>query len=464
MKRRSLLNPLISRCCALVSWTALSFIVAAARAEPGEIAKKETTPLSNWLCADGITDDWGGFRSKLTGCGVEFFGTEQVEGWGNTVGGLEQGTVYTGLLKFGLNLDLEKAVGWHGASVTTTWFWLSGRDASQDLVGNFLTISNIAGFNTLRNYELWFQQNLLDHKISVRIGQLAADTEFVISKYGSTFINATFGWPAFLYTNLPGGGPQFPLGTLGVRLAVNPSDWLNFRTAIFQGNVYPEDVNLHSFRWRLDSQNGFFFLNEAQFLWNQSDTQPGPPGQFKAGAWLDTAKFESNDNNFVRGNYGFYFILDQMLCAKPAEDSATAPKDGKNVQNGKGGEGVAAAGQKSDRGLGWFGRIAYEPPDHDFVGFYFDTGLTYKGLIPKRGVDTLGVAFAYARLSSRARQAEINAGSVGVGAEMVFEATYLAQISKWLSIQPDLQVIINPGGNKDLHNAVVVGGRVTITF
>jgi len=47
---------------------------------------------------------------------------------------------------------------------------------------------------------------------------------------------------------------------------------------------------------------------------------------------------------------------------------------------------------------------------------------------------------------------------------MVLEATYQAQINKWLSIQPDLQLIINPGGNQDLGNAVVIGGRASITF
>jgi porin len=115
-------------------------------------------------------------------------------------------------------------------------------------------------------------------------------------------------------------------------------------------------------------------------------------------------------------------------------------------------------------GSRWFGRIGYEPQYHDFVGFYFDTGLTYKGLITTRCDDTFGVAFAYARLSSGARQAAIKDGSVGVGAEMVLEATYQAQINKWLSIQPDPQFIINPGGNQDLGNAVVIGGRVSITF
>ena len=204
-------------------------------------------------------------------------------------GGLESGSVYSGLLDFGLKLDLEKALGWRGASLSTTWLLLSGKDASKDLVGNFLTISNNTGFNTLRNYELWFQQNLLDDKISIRLGQLAADTEFVISDYAALFLNGTFGWPAFMYMNIPEGGPAFPVGTLGMRMAVQPVKWLRFQTAVFQGNVYAQNVNLHGFRWRLDSQNGYSFLDEAQFRWNRSAQETGLPGQFKIGAWFHTA-------------------------------------------------------------------------------------------------------------------------------------------------------------------------------
>ena len=349
--------------------------------------------------------------------------------------------------------------------MSTTWLLLSGNNASEDLVGNFLTISNNAGFNTLRNYELWFQQNLLDDKISIRLAQLAGDTEFVISDYGALFLNGTFGWPAFMYMNLPAGGPGFPVGTLGMRLAIQPVKWFRFQTAVFQGNVYPQSLNLHGFRWRLDSQNGFFFLDEAQFQWNHRAEERGLPGQLKTGAWFHSAKFaEANQDGFVRGNYGFYFILDQILYRKPpkvAEEPAPVDKDGKSALSDTH---EKATEKKSDQGLGWFGRIAFEPQDRNFIGFYFDTGLTYKGLIPTRNGDTLGVAFAYAQLSSGAQQAAIDAGSFGVGAEMALEVTYQAQITKWLSIQPDLQVIINPDGNQDLNNALVIGGRVSITF
>ena len=448
-----------------VIWVVLSLIGANARAEQPGILQEERPPLSDWLSSDGVTGDWDGCRTELNNCGVDFFGSYQAEIWDNTTGGLAQGTVYTGLLKFGLNLDLQKAIGWCGASLSTSWLWLSGLDASRELVGNLLTISGDAGLPALRMFELWFQQNLLGNKISLRLGQLSADTEFVVSEYGATFINSSLGWPAFMYENLPGGGPAYPMGTLGIRLALNPLDWFKFQTAVFQGNVYAQDVNLHGFRWRLDSQNGLFSINEAQFLWNQSGKQPG---QFKAGAWLDTAEFaEPNDDRLVRGNYGFYFIVDQMLCPKPAklsQDSADAPKDGKSSLSASDGNKVAPAEQQSGQGLGWFGRLGFEPRDHDFIGFYFDTGLTYKGLIPTRDEDTVGVAFAYAKLSSGAPQPGINESAGGLGAEMAFEATYVAQITKWLSIQPDLQVIINPGGNKGLSNALVIGGRLSITF
>jgi porin len=124
----------------------------------------------------------------------------------------------------------------------------------------------------------------------------------------------------------------------------------------------------------------------------------------------------------------------------------------------------ATKGQKSGQGLGWFGRIAFDPQDRNDIGLYVDSGLTYKGLISSRDSDTVGVGFVYAQLTRGARQAAINAGSVGVGAEMALEVTYQAQVIKWLNIQPDLQFVINPGGNQDLKNALVIGVRTVVTF
>ena len=247
------------------------------------IVQDAPPPEVDWLHSDGVSGTWAGTRTALQSHGVEISGSYAPEIWGNTTGGLKTGSVYTGLLTFGAAVDLEKAIGWQGACVSTTWLWLSGRNASEDLVGNFLTVSNIAGFNTLRMYNLWFQQNFLDNKISIRLGQLAADSEFVISDYSGLFINGTFGWPPFAYMNMPEGGPGFPMGTLGGRLALKPVDWFTFQTAVFQGNVFEQNVNRHGFRWMLAAQTGYTFMNEAQFRWNHRDDEAGLPGQLKSG-------------------------------------------------------------------------------------------------------------------------------------------------------------------------------------
>ena len=48
--------------------------------------------------------------------------------------------------------------------------------------------------------------------------------------------------------------------------------------------------------------------------------------------------------------------------------------------------------------------------------------------------------------------------------ERVIEVTYCIQLTKWLTIQPDFQYIIHPGGSREFDNAVVIGLVSTIAF
>lgn len=433
-------------------------------AESPTDAQADAAPI---LEREQVTGDWFGTRPLLSDRGFEVFGNYTAEVWGNTSGGLKTGAVYTGLLNFGATWNLEKAVGWKGASLSTTWSWLSGRDASQDLVGNFLTISNIAGFNTLRMFELWFQQCLLDDKISIRLGQLAADSEFMISDYSGLFINGTFGWAPITSMNIPNGGPAFPMGAPGGRLAIHPVDWLTFQTAVFQGNVFAQNVNRHGFRWRLDAQTGYTFFNEAQFRWNHRDGETGLPGQLKSGVWFQTGQSADTLNTTTdSGNSGYYLVLDQMLYREPGEPATCPGKDGKSAADGKATKSFKSpvAPEKSDQGLGWFGRAGFAPADRNFISFYFDTGLSYKGLIPTRDNDTIGIGFGCARLSNGARNSLADGGSTPAGAEMVIEFTYQAAITPSLVVQPDLQYIIHPGATTGPGNALVIGARASVTF
>lgn len=425
------------------------------------VAQTDTAPF---LERDQLLGDWSGVRPALSDHGLELFAGYTAEVWGNTTGGFKQGVVYTGLLDFGLEWDLEKAVGWQGGSVSATWLWLSGRDASEGLTGNFLTISDIAGFNTLRMWELWFQQKLLDDHISIRFGQLTADSEFLISDYAGFFLNGTFGWPAFAYTNIPEGGPAYPMGTLGTRVSITPVEWFTFQSAVFQGNVFAQNVNRHGFRWRLNADTGYTFLNEAQGRWNQRDEESGLAGQAKVGVWFQTGRdADVLADTTASGNSGYYAIIDQMLFRESGVElawSASHGNEGKSAQRMQRPSEI----EKSPQGLGWFGRVAAMDGYRNFVNFYFDTGWTYLGLIPSRDHDTAGMAFAYAQVSDGAREGIADVGGSPIGAEMVMEVSYQAQVTKWLTVQPDLQIIINPGATTDLDPALVVGARVCVEF
>ncbi len=54
------------------------------------------------------------------------------------------------------------------------------------------------------------------------------------------------------------------------------------------------------------------------------------------------------------------------------------------------------------------------------------------------------------------------AGGPAAG-ETSVELTYLAQLGSWLTVQPDVQYVIHPGGTRATRNAVVPGLRVTVS-
>jgi porin len=134
----------------------------------------------------------------------------------------------------------------------------------------------------------------------------------------------------------------------------------------------------------------------------------------------------------------------------------------------------------ADQGLGAFLRVAGEPSGGNQIKFYADGGVTYKGLLPGRVDDVLGIAVAYAKVSNEVRGADGDTRRfTGIERpirdfETVLEVTYKAQLAAWWTVQPDLQFIFHPGGNiarpsdptdtQAIPNAVVIGLRTAVTF
>ena len=433
----------------------------------------------NLLRQSEILGDGFGYRKWASDQGIVLTAQSTSDLFGNTTGGAGTGTTYSGLLNLGLAIDLQKAVGWEGASFKCTWLWLYGTDVSSKYVGNALTVSGVAGNPAFRCYELWFQQNFLNDAISLRGGMLGVDTEFMVSDTANLFINSTFGPPALFTLNMPNGGPTYPMATPGVRLAVQPTSWLTIRSVIAQANPFSQQQNARGFNWNLGPNGGLLSLSEVAASWNQSSSATALPGTAKAGFWVqtgmdqETSQEPSGDDVFNFGSpearaygSGFYGIIDQQLYNVSEEVISTqGGGSGKNplpVEENP--QPVSSSSTFTGKGLSSFARIGFSPEPGSQVGFYSDAGLVYTGLIPTRDADKLGVAFGYAQMGSQYASLGSSSGVPGVGYEAVAELSYAMQFSPAISIQPDLQYILHPGGTQQYGNALAVGVRAVVNF
>ena len=381
--------------------------------------------------------------------GIQFQILYSGEVLGNVSGGARQGAIYEGLLKAGLQIDLEKVWGWKEARFFAGALYAHGPSLTQNYVHDLNVVSNIDAYDSLRLNELWFEQGFLDGRFSIRLGQLAADTEFFVCDSGGLFINSSFGVLPIISLNFE--APTFPLTAPGLRMEWKLNEAFLWRTGIFSGDLGSQSGNnKHGARFSINSDNGAFILTEAVYKINAGEGAKGPPGVFKLGGFYQTGEFPdvSGSNITHRGDYGAYVISDQAIYR---EHSGCGCKDGKECA------------KPDDQGLNVFGRAGFAAPaSRNLVSGYVEGGLTYKGLIPGRDKDVCGLACSYTRISNDVHSD--SGGAVQTHHETVIEATYQAALTDWLTFQPEFQYVINPGAIAHAPNAVVIGARFSLTF
>jgi porin len=153
--------------------------------------------------------------------GIKFAATYIGESLGNVSGGLKEGVIYEGRLNLAVDVDLQKLVGVDKLTFHANMFQIHGNGLSRSYLDNFFVVSGIEALPSTRLYEAYFEKQWGDKKVSLKFGQLAADSEFFNTKYTDVFINASMGWPAITSLDLPSGGPSPPLAATGARLLVN---------------------------------------------------------------------------------------------------------------------------------------------------------------------------------------------------------------------------------------------------
>ena len=401
----------------------------------------------------------GGLRPALAKGGIGVSATYYGEAFANS-GGFKQGGKYDGVLDVAIDADLHKLGFWKGLCFHTNGFQIHGQSITASNIGSLMPVSSLEATPSTRLFELWLEQHMFGDKLAVKVGQLAADTEFILSEGGGFFLNGTWGWPSITAADLPSGGPAYPLATPGVRVAVTPSDKFQLLVGVYNGDPAPpcgsddpQVCNSNGLDFELDDPP--LLMVEGAYKYNQERLA----GTVKLGGWNHFGDFEhqrfSAGGNLIAvtgdpgkpldNDWGFYGIIDQLIWRLPGSEEA--------------------------KGVALFGRVIGAPSDRNLIDFYADGGITFSGMIRKRPDDSFAIGFAYTGISDQVHGFDIDSGApVARNYEALLEICYTMQLATGWTLQPDFQYIWRPGGNvpdedgRAVENAAVFGARSTMSF
>lgn len=337
-------------------------------------------------------------------------------------GGLRRGVRYLDNLDLQVAIDGERAIGWTGGRLFAYAIHNNGVAFSGDLVGDLQTVSNLeTGIKATRLFEAWAEQ-AIGARGSVKAGLYNLNSEFDTTISGGLFLLSSHGIGADLAQSGRNGPSIFPVTSLALRGEWAPSDRLLLRAAVLDG-VPGDPARPGATAIRLARGDGALLIGEANYLTRRS--------KLALGSWRYTARFEPiGAGRPGRGNAGAYALAESQLTGGRA----------------RGGAGLA----------GWV-RFGVADRRTNPIAAYLGAGLVQTGVGRARPDDQAGISVALARLGARYRRLE----RVG-RQEIVVEAAYRLAVADWLSVQPGLQLVLQPGGRRDPAPAIVPALRVKL--
>ncbi|PWM29465.1 MAG: hypothetical protein DBX55_06945 [Verrucomicrobia bacterium] len=367
---------------------------------------------------------WKGFTPLMTWTG---------ELWGNASGGTKTGVELDSLITFGFEQDISEALSSKGLGKLglTAFYYVSSGDFTSR-VGSQSDPSNIFASDMVRIFEIYYQNEFETEwgAFGFRIGQLAADEDFMGMDYADIFLNSSFGAiPTNAGIDLYNGNgafSQYALATLGATVYYNNGDF-DAIVGIYNGNCGMDVSGNHGFDYDL----------QGVALWYQlgyNYTLCGLSGRAMFGGNYNSGTFTNfYTQEGTRNFYSFYWGLQQDLLT----DS----------------EGNAI--------LGGFVRMAWAP-DEDTACYtkYLDVGILWFGPIPDRADDVLALGFSGMELGSGFRRSEdINRY------DTMLELTYRMQMTQAIMLQPTFQTYFNATNERgETKVAYVLGARLEINF
>lgn len=356
--------------------------------------------------SETMTGEWGGGRATLRSYGIDIYPSLILDEIWNLEGGKRRhGGEFTYLFDFIVQAKSKLLLGYKGGTFHADFTAHHGQNPSRTEVGSYINVNVIEArpFNAL--YALWYKQEF-GSSFWIQMGKSDAYDHFTTTDHSELFLNAGF-------TQLP-SCPFFPTYPDPAMSVI--ASWVFVENVSLTGGLFDGSL-ADGFNTRTHGVFGRFFddLGSHAFIIGELNVQWGS-GRFGLGAWKNTAEFRKFNGGKKRGMTGPYTSLDQILYKNPQEQVAL----------------FLLAGSTA--------------PDISPVHYSLGAGVEWKGFIPGRPHDILGMGMSRVNFSSQA--------GFSKSYEASYEMYYHFHIVPWTHLEPDLQYVVHPGGN-GLPNAIV---------
>ncbi|HEX3358798.1 MAG TPA: carbohydrate porin [Tepidisphaeraceae bacterium] len=348
--------------------------------------------------------NWKSDLQKKTGTSFELYlnPAEQIVASGPAQG------VNRGVLWF--NFHLEQTL-WQGARLVTNTRGGKG-DGLNRYVDSLFNFNQHQGEHS-RIYisHLFLEQKLFNDQLTLQAGKMDLLDNFDANEVG--------GWNFAPYGFARNPSIPAPYHAIGANVRWDPTKWLYMQAGIADAAGDSAETGV----------NTTFRDEEPYFSIYEIGLQPkfmGRPGTYRFIFW-------NNSGDVARF-------------------------DGHGVEDGDNGVDISFDQQVTDH-LGLFARYGFSNPLVRKMHHFISVGGTYAGPIPGRKDDTLGFGVSHAILSHDYREANDLSAT-----ETQFDVYYKIQVQPWITVAPDVQVVLNPDQDTSKSSAVIAGVYVEMHF
>jgi carbohydrate-selective porin OprB len=389
--------------------------------DPAPVVTNGIAPLEG----PTLLGDLGGLRSGFAEHGLSmearFLADGSVYSHDGLVTGKRKGVRY--YLEAGLTMDVATFAGLAGAgSITATWQSFAG----DDLLGETGVLENESWINTVDRHQigrLFYVQPFFDNAFTLKAGKDEVVRDFGCNLFATDFLNAASRREPTAWAM-----PTLPESASMAMAALNLGGWVA-RFGIYDGRSITDGKETGD-DWLAIPESDVFMIGEVGLA--MDDRRRGHQGGVVIGAWQHTGTFTAFDGDTKSDVRGYYLQGDLMLTQE--------------------------ADPRKPQGLaGWAQLGMSEDDDFSVYDRHLAIGLVWRGLIPSRDGDAIGISHSWLE-TSRAKGSPTDAN------ERVLELFYGFKAAGWLTVQPDFQWFVNPGGDSQRDDLFIGSLRGEVIF